>query len=89
MKHHGQMISYHDYLRSLSRRKRQRREREAITQEIVLRFVIFMSKFLLYFYIDFRALKIDQKHRRSRRHQFEIAARRIVNNNFEVKQRNI
>jgi len=36
------MVSYNDFLRSLSRRKRRRQEREAITQEIVLRFVIFM-----------------------------------------------
>jgi hypothetical protein len=36
------------------------------------------------YYRDFRAVKIDQNHRRSRRHQFEVAARRVVNNNFDV-----
>lgn len=41
------------------------------------------------YYRDFRAVKIDQNHRRSRRHQFEVAARRVVNNNFDVWQRNV
>ncbi|CAF3858057.1 unnamed protein product [Rotaria sp. Silwood2] len=35
--HRGQIITSNDYLRSLSQRKRQRREREGIKQEIVLR----------------------------------------------------
>ncbi|CAF3439470.1 unnamed protein product [Rotaria sp. Silwood1] len=35
--HRGQIITSNDYLRSLAQRKRQRREREAIKQEIVLR----------------------------------------------------
>jgi hypothetical protein len=34
-------------------------------------------------------MKIDQSHQRSRRHQFEIAARRLVNNNFDVWQKNL
>jgi len=83
------MVSYNDQPRSLSRRKRQRRERKAITQEILLRFVFFHVKFSLLFHIDFRALKIDQNHRRSRRQQFEVAARRVVNSNFEVRQKNV
>ncbi|CAF3943491.1 unnamed protein product [Rotaria sordida] len=35
--HRGQIVTSHDYLRSLSQRKRERREREAIKQEIVIR----------------------------------------------------
>ncbi len=35
-------------------------------------------------YRNFRAMKIDENHQRSRRHQFEVAARRVVNNNFDV-----
>ena len=35
------MVSYNDYFRSPSPRKRQRRERDAITHEIVSRFVYF------------------------------------------------
>ena len=42
MNRRGQVVSYNDFIRSLSRRKRQRKEREVITHEIVLRYLIFM-----------------------------------------------
>jgi hypothetical protein len=81
--HRGQIVSYNDYLRSLSTRKRQRRD--VLTPETVLRFVILYVHLLLLIHIDVSALKIDQDHRRSRHHQFEVASRRASNNNLEVK----
>jgi hypothetical protein len=42
MNRRSQTVAYNDFIRSLSRGKYQQREREAITQELVSRLIIFM-----------------------------------------------
>ena len=45
MHRRDQIVSINDNLRNIPQRKRQQREREAITDEIVLQSVVFMLKF--------------------------------------------